>query len=176
MKITLETNRLLLRPFEENDAIAIFNNWASDPEVTKYLTWNHHSDIKQTNEILSIWLKQYEKPERINFGIVLKETNELIGGIDVVGYIEGVPVIGYCISRKHWNNGYTTEAFKKVIEFLFSLDHKTIRVDAMVDNIASNKVILKCGGKYVNTYEEFIPSKNKIDKINSYTIEKLEKK
>ena len=46
----------------------------------------------------------------------------------------------------------------------------------MVDNIASNKVILKCGGKYVNTYEEFIPSKNKIDKINSYTIEKLEKK
>ena len=176
MKITLETDRLILRPFEENDAIAIFNNWASDPEVTKYLTWNHHSDVKQTNEILSIWLKQYEKPERINFGIVLKETNELIGGIDVVGYIEGVPVIGYCISRKHWNNGYTTEAFKKVIEFLFSLDHKTIRVGAMVDNIASNKVILKCGGKYVNTYEEFIPSKNKIDKINSYTIEKLEKK
>ena len=172
MKITLETDRLILRPFEENDAIAIFNNWASDPEVTKYLTWNHHSDIKQTNEILSIWLKQYEKPERINFGIVLKETNELIGGIDVVGYIEGVPVIGYCISRKHWNNGYTTEAFKKVIEFLFSLDHKIIRVDAMVDNIASNKVILKCGGKYVNTYEEFTPNKNRTDKINSYIIEK----
>ena len=169
---TLETDRLILRPFEENDAIAIFNNWASDPEVTKYLTWNHHSDIKQTNEILSIWLKQYEKPERINFGIVLKDTNELIGGIDVVGYIEGVPVIGYCISRKHWNNGYTTEAFKKVIEFLFSLDHKTIRVDAMVDNIASNKVILKCGGKYVNTYEEFTPNKNRTDKINSYIIKK----
>ena len=176
MKITLETDRLILRPFEESDAIAIFNNWASDPEVTKYLTWNHHSDIKQTNEILSIWLKQYEKPERINFGIVLKDTNELIGGIDVVGYIKGVPVIGYCISRKHWNNGYTTEAFKKVIEFLFSLDHKTIRVDAMVDNIASNKVILKCGGKYVNTYEEFRPNKNKIDKINSYVIEKEKEK
>ena len=172
MKITLETNRLVLRPFEENDAIVIFNNWASDPEVTKYLTWNHHSDIKQTNEILSIWLKQYEKPERINFGIVLKETNELIGGIDVVGYIEGVPVIGYCISRKHWNNGYTTEAFKKVIEFLFSLNHKTIRVDAMVDNIASNKVILKCGGKFIETYEEFNPQKNRTDRINKYMIYK----
>ena len=42
----------------------------------------------------------------------------------------------------------------------------------MVDNIASNKVILKCGGKYVNTYEEFTPNKNRTDKINSYIIEK----
>lgn len=172
MKVTLETNRLILRPFEANDDVAIFNNWASDPEVTKYLTWNHHEDIKQTREILSIWIKQYEKPERINFGIVLKETNELIGGIDVVGYIEGVPVIGYCLSRKYWNNGYVTEAFKRVIEFLFSLNHSIIRVDALVENIASNKVILKCGGKYVNTYEEFRPSKNKTDKINSYIIKK----
>ena len=172
MKVTLETNRLILRPFETNDDVAIFNNWANDPEVTKYLTWNHHEDIKQTREILSIWLKQYEKPERINFGIVLKETNELIGGIDIVGYIEGVPVIGYCLSRKHWNNGYITEALKRVIEFLFSLNHSIIRVDALVDNIASNKVILKCGGKYVNTYEEFTPSKNRTDKINSYIIEK----
>ena len=172
MKLTLETQRLILRPFDENDSLAMFNNWASDPEVTKYLTWNHHSDIKQTEEILSIWINQYEKPERINFAIELKETHELIGGIDVVGYIEGVPVIGYCISRKYWNKGYTTEAFKEVINLLFSLGHDKIRVDAMVENIASNKVILKCGGKYVNTYEEFTPNKNRTDKINSYIIEK----
>ena len=46
--------------------------------------------------------------ERINFAIVLKENNELIGGIDVVGYLDGVPVLGYCLSRKYWNNGYTS--------------------------------------------------------------------
>ena len=91
MKLTLETNRLILRPFNIDDAQDMFDNWASDSDVTKYLTWNHHTDINQAKEILNIWIKQYEKPERINFGIVLKETNELIGGIDVVGYEEGLP-------------------------------------------------------------------------------------
>lgn len=172
MKVTLTTKRLILRPFELTDDKAIFENWANDPEVTKYLTWNAYTDINKTKEILSLWVKQYEKPERINFGIVLKETKELIGAIDVVGYIDGIPVIGYCLSRRYWNNGYMTEAFKEVIEFLFSLNHTTIRVDAIVENIASNKVIVKCGGKYVNTYEEFRPSKNKTDKINSYVIKK----
>ena len=74
MKVTLTTKRLILRPFELTDDKAIFENWANDPEVTKYLTWNAYTDINKTKEILSLWVKQYEKPERINFGIVLKET------------------------------------------------------------------------------------------------------
>ena len=170
MKLTLETNRLILRPFNIDDAQDMFDNWASDSEVTKYLTWNHHTDIYQTKEILNIWIKQYEKIERINLAITLKETNELIGGIDVVGYLEGIPVIGYVISKKHWNNGYTTEACKKLIEYLFSIGHKKIRIDAVVENIASNKVIQKCDGKLFDTIEEFIKIKNDSVKINCYYV------
>ena len=83
MKLTLETNRLILRPFKIDDAFEMYNNWTSDSEVTKYLTWNYHTDIKQTKEILSIWINQYEKPERINFAIVLKETNEFKQMVEV---------------------------------------------------------------------------------------------
>ena len=171
MKLTLETNRLILRPFNIDDAQDMFDNWASDSDVTKYLTWNHHTDINQTKEILNIWIDQYQKPERINFAITLKETNELIGGIDVVGYLDGVPVIGYAISKKHWNKGFTTEVCKKLIEYLFSIGHKKIRIDAVVENIASNKVIKKCGGILFDTVEEFIKSKNETVKINCYYIE-----
>ena len=78
MKYTLETERLLLRPFKETDARSMFDNWASDPEVSKYMTWNHHETIETTETIINMWIEQYQKPERINFGIVLKETNELI--------------------------------------------------------------------------------------------------
>lgn len=170
MKLTLETNRLILRPFNIDDAEDMYNNWASDSEVTKYLTWNHHTDINQTKEILNIWIKQYEKPERINFAITLKETNELIGGIDVVGYLEGVPVIGYVISKKHWNNGYTTEACQKLIEYLFSIGHNKIRIDAIDENIASNKVIKKCKGKLFDIVEDTI--KNTSVKINCYYVER----
>lgn len=172
MKLTLETKRLILRPFKIDDAAEMFNNWASDSEVTKYLTWNNHTNIEQTRQILNLWIEQYEKPERINFAITLKETNELIGGIDVVGYLEGIPVIGYTLSRKYWNNGYMSEACKKVIEYLLSIGHKKIRIDAAVENVASNKIIQKCGGKLFQVVDEYIECKKQTFKINCYYITK----
>ena len=170
MRVRLETERLILRPFELDDAIDVYYGWANDEEVTKYLTWNHHTDIEQTKQILSIWVEQYEKKERINFGIVLKENGELIGGIDVVGYIEGVPVIGYTLSRKYWGYGIMTEACNKVLDFLFSLGYTKVRIDAQVENIASNKVIIKCGGKYQDTYTEYFPNKGKNRSVNRYLV------
>lgn len=174
MKITLETNRLILRPFEYSDATDMFEKWASDDEVTKYLTWNAHKSIDETNSIISLWINQYEKQERINFAIVLKDTLELIGGIDVVGYLDGIPVIGYVLSRKYWNNGYMSEACKKVVEFLFNKGYNKIRIDAVVENIASNKIIKKCGGILFETIDDYFRQKDKTFKINCYYITKME--
>ena len=172
MRITMETSRLTLRPFTIEDAFSMFNNWASDKEVCKYVTWNAHESIETTKEIISLWLEQYKKPERINFAIVLKETKELIGGIDVVGYLEGTPVIGYVLSRKYWNHGYMSEACQKVIELLFDLGYEKIIIDAVKENIASNKVIEKCGGIYEKTYTETFDIKNMTVQINRYLIKK----
>ena len=171
MRLTLETKRLILRPFELTDAEAMFNNWASDPEVCKYMTWNHHESIDTTQMIINMWIEQYQQPERINFGIVLKETNELIGGIDVCGYIDGVPVVGYVLSRKYWNNGYMTEAFLEIIKLLKSLGYQQIKVDAMIENIGSNKVIQKCGGRFIMIDNEEVPLKQKVVKVNRYIID-----
>lgn len=171
MRLTLETKRLILRPFELTDAEVMFNNWASDPEVCKYMTWNHHESIDTTQMIINMWIEQYQQPERINFGIVLKETNELIGGIDVCGYIDGVPVVGYVLSRKYWNNGYMTEALKELIMLLKSLGHNQIKIDAMIENIGSNKVIQKCGGRFIMIDNEEVPLKQKVVKVNRYIID-----
>ena len=172
MLLTLETDRLILRPFEKNDAETMFKMWASDDEVTKYLTWNTHKSIEETEFIINLWIEQYEKPERLNFGIVLKEENILIGGIDVVGYLDGTPVIGYVISRKYWNNGYMTEACKTLLNYLFNQGYEKVRIDAAVENIGSNKVIQKCGGKLINTIDDFVERKNQYFKINQYEVYK----
>ena len=172
MLLTLETDRLLLRPFKKEDAESVFNNYASDDEVTKYVTWCTHQNVEVTKSLLDFWIKQYEKEERINFAIELKENSELIGGIDVVGYLDGIPVLGYCISRKHWNKGYASEATQEVINFLFSLGHNEIIIDAMIENISSNKVIQKCNGVFINTYKDFNKSKNKEVEINRYKVYK----
>ncbi len=170
MKVSLETKRLILRPWQIDDAEAMFYGWANDPEVTRYMTWNPHSSIDETKLILNKWIEEYKKPERFNFAIALKENNEIIGGIDVVGYIDGTPVIGYNLSKKYWNNGYMTEACKCVINYLFSLGYKEIRIDAMVENIASNKVIQKCGGVFIKQEQQDRPLKNDTITVNRYII------
>ena len=154
------------------DALSMFEGWASDDEVTKFLTWNTHESVETTKSILEMWIEQYKKPERINFAIELKSENNLIGGIDVVGYLDGVPVIGYVLSRKYWNSGYMSEACKTVVDYLFSIGHETVIIDALVENAASNKVIRKCGGIFQETYEEFLTRKNKKVLINRYLLKK----
>lgn len=170
MKLTLETNRLLLRPFREEDAEAMFYGWASDPEVTRYLTWNTHENIETTKYVLGEWLKEYEQPERLNFAIELKSTGQLIGGIDVVGYDNGVPVIGYNLAKKYWNCGYMTEACRRVLEYLFAAGYQTVKIDAMTDNIGSNRVIQKCGGVLFKTKTTTRPLKQDTVTVNCYLI------
>ncbi len=173
MKLTLETDRLLLRPFCEEDAEAMFYGWASDPEVTEYLTWPAHSDLAQTADVLRKWIKQYEKPERLNFAIVLKEENKLIGGIDVVGYLNGVngtPVIGYNLAKPYWNNGYMTEACRCLLRYLFSKGYSEVRIDAAQENIGSNRVIQKCGGVFQRTEVHERPLKGDTMTVNHYLV------
>ena len=54
----IETERLILRRFETSDAQAMFDNWASDDEVTKYLTWPTHADVSVTEKLLEDWVSQ----------------------------------------------------------------------------------------------------------------------
>lgn len=170
MRLTLETSRLILRPFCENDAEDMFRGWTSDPEVSKYMIWNTHQSIDETKALLSLWAAEYEKPERLNFAIMLKAENKLIGGIDVVGYIDATPVIGYNLARPYWNKGYMTEACRCVLEYLFSKGYGEVKIDAVAENTGSNRVIEKCGGELICTEEEFFPLKNKSFSINRYIV------
>ncbi|MBR1739988.1 MAG: GNAT family N-acetyltransferase [Ruminococcus sp.] len=170
MMLTLETERLRLRPFREEDAEEMYRSWTSDPEVSKFLNWNTHKDIEETRGLLRLWAEEYKKPERINFAIELKEDGRLIGGIDVVGYLDGVPVIGYNLAKKYWGQGYMTEACRCVLGYLFGQGFSEIRIDAVRENTGSVRVIEKCGGELLRTEEEFIPAKEKTFFINRYIV------
>ena len=55
----IETERLILRRFTLKDAVYMYYNWASDPEVTKYLTWPEHTSLKVTRDLLEEWVTRY---------------------------------------------------------------------------------------------------------------------
>lgn len=170
MRLTLETERLILRPFTLGDAEAMYANWASDDEVTKYLTWPTHQSLETTRMILAKWVEEYEQPERLNFAIERKEDGRLIGGIDVVHYVDGVPVIGYASSRAVWNRGYMTEACRRVLDYLFSQGFEAVKIDAIVENVGSNRVIQKCGGELIGTETEHLTYKDRDVTVNRYLV------
>lgn len=153
----IETERLILRPFRSSDAEFMFRNWASDPEVAKFLTWNAHQSISDSENIVNMWSAQYNDISRYNWVIVLKELGEPVGGIDVVRVYENTDTaeIGYNIGRKWWGQGIMTEAFQAIIPYLFEVGFLQIRAAHAVNNPASGRVMEKCGLKYEGTLRRF---------------------
>ncbi|MCL2088037.1 MAG: GNAT family N-acetyltransferase [Oscillospiraceae bacterium] len=155
--ITLETERLILRRFHIDDTDAMFCNWASDPEVSKYLTWETHPDISVSKAVIESWLPLYENPNHYSWAIVLKELGDPIGSIAAVEQRDDIKMvhIGYCIGRKWWNKGYTSEALAELIRFFFE-DVGVNRIESRHDpcNPNSGKVMQKCGLKYEGTMRQ----------------------
>ena len=65
----LKTERLTLRPFRVKDAEAMFENWAQDKEVTKYLTWTPHKSAEETRELLTLWEEESKSPNVYHWAI-----------------------------------------------------------------------------------------------------------
>lgn len=172
MRLTLETPRLTLRPFVSEDAEPMYSGWASDPEATKYLSWSAHETVEVTKSVIAQWLEEYEKPERLNFAIERKEDGRLIGGIDVIDYVVGVPVLGYVLAKEFWNRGYMTEACNCLLQYLFHRGYSAVRIDAMAQNLGSIRVIEKCGGVYEKTEEVLRPQKGDTVALHRYIVKR----
>lgn len=156
LNAVLSTDRLVLGPFYPGDEKEMFANWAHNPNVTRFLTWNPHKTLEDTRFYLDYLLKKQENPHNIVFALRKKENGELIGSIDVVKFMEedGCPVVGYVLSAKEWNKGYMSEAFSCLCNYLFSLGYARIHISAAKENVGSNKVIQKNGFSFVKeTYE-----------------------
>lgn len=156
----IETDRLILRRFRSEDAPAMFRNWAGDREVPKFLTWNVHRSVADTECVVNMWTAQYNDTSTYNWVIVLKELGEPIGSIDVCRIYENIggAEIGYCIGKPWWGKGIMTEAFSAVIPYLFNAGFEQIRAAHAVQNPASGRVMEKCGLKYEGTFRRFFRS------------------
>ena len=155
----LETDRLILRRFKKEDAEAMYNNWASDNEVTEYLTWPTHSNQEVSQSILDKWVNSYSDDSFYQWAIVLKDNGDKpIGSISAVDIKEKASMahIGYCIGRAWWHKGITSEALRAVMDFFFD-EVGANRIEARHDprNPNSGKVMKKCGMKYEGTLRSY---------------------
>lgn len=146
----LETERLILRPLRITDAQEIFDNWASDPEVAKFMVWSTHKDVNVTKA----WLAELEKTidsDSYDWGFVRKEDGKLIGSGGIYYKKDADSYnMGYNIMKACWHQGYTTEAARAMIDFgVEVLDAKRFTASHAKDNPNSGKVMEKVGLHYV---------------------------
>ena len=173
---TIQTERLLLRPFQLEDATSMFKNWSSDAEVTHYLTWPPHESVETTKQSIKRWVDGYQNPLQFKWAIVFN--NEVVGSIDVVHLEEKLDAveIGYALSRKCWGKGIMTEALIAVIDYLLE-EAGCNRVAARhdVNNPASGKVMLKAGMTYEGTLRQYGKNNQGICDMAYYSIIKADR-
>lgn len=143
---TISTRRLTLRRFTMDDAEQMFQNWANDPEVTKFITWSPHGSVEVTRSIMECWVADYEEPSNYQWAIELE--GQVVGSISVVTLKERAQMaeIGYCLGKHWWHKGIMSEALQGVMKFLFEevgVNCTTARHD--VRNPNSGGVMKKCG-------------------------------
>ena len=143
----METERILLRPWRDSDAEALFK-YASDPEVGPRAGWPPHKSVEESLEIIRTIFHS-----DTTWAIELKETGESIG---CVGYMpsagtglparEGEPFVGYWVARAYWDQGICTEALALVIDQIRrTTDIPSLLGTHFFDNPASGRVMEKCG-------------------------------
>ena len=153
---TLETERLILRKFKKSDVKDVFSNYASRIEVTKFLTWKPHKNLEETEAYLNFILPKYETEQTYRWAIVLKETNEVVGCIDVVDLKikRKCAELGYVLGDKFWGKGLMSEAGKKVLDYLFAEGFERIEAVHDIENPKSGRVMEKIGMTYEGTLKK----------------------
>lgn len=161
MKVHLETERLLFRPFETTDAEALFD-MDKNPEVHKYLWQQPCLAIQEVYEYIEMVQKQYQERGIGRFSTILKETGQLIGwtGIKFVNdHVENGNTnfydYGYRLNEKFWNKGYATEASKMWLDYGFN-QMKIDKINAYThaENDASNHILQKVGLVFMEDYHD----------------------
>lgn len=171
----LETPRLYLRKMTVADANEAFENWTSSENVAKYLTWAPHTSIEVTKE----YLTAEEENRDEGWGIVLKETGQLIGNIAVIEDKRKIKTktLGYVLGEKFWNHGYMSEALIKVIDFLFeTTDVNRIEAEHDTKNPNSGKVMAKAGMTFEGVLREAGYNNQGIVDVAYYSILRSDRK
>ncbi|SFL57823.1 ribosomal-protein-alanine N-acetyltransferase [Gracilibacillus orientalis] len=169
---TLETKRLLLRQVSLDDVHDIYA-YGSNEEVSKYVTWETHKSLDETQAFVEYIMSRYKSNSIAPWAIELKKNHKMIGTIDFVSWdtYQHIAEVGYVISQNYWSKGIVTEAAKEIIKFGFNhMDLERIQAKCLVENIGSARVMEKAGMTFEGVLRKAIYGKGKHWDIKIYSI------
>lgn len=171
--VLIETERLILQEYKTSDWQAA-HVYCQQAEILKYEAWGPNTK-EQTQEFIqqAIAFSKEEPRRTFELCIVLKEKAVLIGGCGFRIHAENSKRgdFGYIVNPIYWNQGYATEASKGLLNYMIQ-QHQITEIEATCDvlNIASRKVLEKCGLRQVRELKNHIKMKGRVR--NTYCFER----
>ncbi len=173
---TLETKRLILRPFELSDAKEV-QRLAGDRAIADTtLNIPHPYEDGMAEQWIATHHPMVDAGELCNFAIVIEHSEELVGGISltIVPRFQRAE-LGYWIGKPYWNNGYCSEAGRSVIDYGFgALNLNRIHASHFSRNPASERVLQKLGMVYEGRARQHVIRWGRFEDLELYSILKVE--
>ena len=145
---TIETERLLLRRPRRSDAQAIFHRYASDSEVTRYLSWPTHRSIADTLAFITMsdveWQRWPAGPYLV-FACEAGQPGALIGGTGLLFKDPTRAISGYVFAKDAWGHGYATEALEAMVSLARQTAVQRLEAVCHAEHTLSAHVLEKCG-------------------------------
>ena len=144
---TIDTERLLLRPLNLEDSQALLGIF-SDPEVMRYWNTPPWTDLDDARDFIKSSAEEMARQESMTLGVVLKDTNELIGKCMLFSYEKESKraEIGFGIGREYWGNGFVSEAGEALLDYGFNvLGLRRVEAEIDPDNVSSGKTLERLG-------------------------------
>jgi RimJ/RimL family protein N-acetyltransferase len=139
----LTGSRVSLRAPRLDDAEELFAAVASDPEVTRYMSWTPHPDVNETRRVIT---ELFNVGDERNWLIELRDSAEIVGSCGFRQVQAHSRDFGYCLGRRWWGQRIMAEVVQLLLAEMES-DPRIYRISAIchVDNIRSARVLQRAG-------------------------------
>lgn len=158
---TFQTPRLLARLPLMDDAPLLFDAYTRKPDVSKYMMWRPHAEVRETQTFIEGCIAAVEEGTRFPYVLSLREVSPR-----PIGMLEARPLahhvdLGYVLAPEHWGNGYMPEAISTLAELALA-NKRFYRVQAFcdVENVASRRTLEKAGFTLEGRHARFVVHPN----------------
>jgi RimJ/RimL family protein N-acetyltransferase len=145
---TIETERLLLRKPKQSDAQAVFHRYASDREVTRYLSWPTHRSVADTLAFLSMSDDEWRRWPAGPYLVLTRENGNKAALVGSTGLFYKGPtraVTGYVFAKDAWGKGYASEALQAMVDVAKQTGVERLEAICHAEHTPSAHVLEKCG-------------------------------
>ena len=142
---TLDTERLILRRPQRGDARAVFERYAGDPDVTRFLGWPRHRSVAETEEFLQFCDAEWERWPAGPYLILSRAEGTLLGGSGLSFEAPYRAATGYVLAKDSWGQGYATETLRAMVALAPSVGVQRLYALCHPKHRPSYRVLEKCG-------------------------------